>query len=191
MKKKSVYILILTIVAIGAWSIFLHTHGITAIVESVGVKNGYIILFLVALLGGVSSLGAVAYITALLTLSAGGLDPFYLALASGLGVSVGDTIYFFLGKKGLRTLILRQEKRTPALRKFLHAVTSWLDKKPEGITFGGIFILAAFTPTPNDLIAIAFGLAGRRYLTTISALVLGNIVHTYLIATVGRIAFFL
>ena len=191
MEKKNVYILLSVVVAIGTWTLFLHTHDISTLVESVGVKNGYILMFMVALLGGVSSFGAVAYLATLLTLSAGGLDPVYLAFASGLGVSVGDTVYFFLGKKGIRKLILAREKNSPVLHKILHAITEWFDKKSEVVTFTGIFILTAFTPTPNDLIAIAFGLAGRRYITTISALVVGNIVHTYLIATVGRIAFFL
>jgi membrane protein DedA with SNARE-associated domain len=156
-----------------------------------GVKNGYIIMFLVALFGGVSSLGAVAYVTTLLTLASGGLEPLYLGLASGLGVSVGDTIYFYLGKHGIRKYVVEYEARYPRIKRWVESATSWLDKTSNIKTFFGIYALTAFTPTPNDLIAILCGLANRPYTITISALVLGNMTHTFLIASFGRILFFL
>ena len=148
-------------------------------------------MFLVSLFGGVSSLGAVTYVTTLLTLSSGGLEPLYLAIASGLGVSVGDTIYFYLGKKGLRKYVTEYEEKYPRIYKVIDKLTVWLDKQSNLATFIGIYLLTAFTPIPNDITAITAGISNRPYLATVTSLVLGNMTHTFLIASFGRVIFFL
>jgi membrane protein DedA with SNARE-associated domain len=190
MKKGQIVFLGIVLIVIG-WSVFLYTHDIQVFVEALGAKNGYLIMFLVALFGGVSSLGGVTYVTTLITLSSGGLDPLLLALASGLGVSFGDTVYFYLGKKGLRKYIVEYNATHPQIKKWVEKLTHWLEGKPKVITFLGIYCITAFTPMPNDIIAITFGLVNKRYLTVVPALVLGNITHTFLIATFGRVLFFL
>jgi len=47
-----------------------------------------------------SSITGVSYAATIVTLAAGGLNPLLLGLASGLGISIGDTIYYFLGRQG-------------------------------------------------------------------------------------------
>lgn len=149
------------------------------IVEMIGVENGYAIMFLVSLFGGVSSIGGVAYFTTILTLSGGGLEPIFLALLSGAGVSVGDTLYFYFGKHGKKTLDRYR------FRDIVERFTQWLDKKPRWFVPVSIFIYTGFTPLPNDILAVAMGATDRRYIPVISSLVLGNITLTYIVAVFG------
>ena len=191
MTKKEKYTTFFVLIARICWSIFLYVYDTQAFVEMLGARNGYIVMFLVSLFGGVSSLGAVTYVTTLLTLSSGGLEPLYLAIASGLGVSVGDTIYFYLGKKGLRKYVTEYEEKYPRIYKVTDKLTVWLDKQSNLVTFIGIYLLTAFTPIPNDITAITAGISNRPYLATVTSLVLGNMTHTFLIASFGRVIFFL
>ena len=169
-------VILLWIVAITV--IFLRWDA-SEVVEMIGVENGYAIMFLVALFGGVSSVGGVAYFTTILTLSGGGLDPLFLALLSGAGVSVGDTIYFYFGKHGKKTL--DHFRFSKSIERF----TKWLDTKPVWFVPVSIYIYAGFTPLPNDILAIAMGVGGRQYIPVITALVLGNVTLTYLVAIFG------
>ena len=98
MNPKRIFIALLITVVV--WTVVLYFFDARNIVETIGVENGYLITALVALLGGVSSLGGPTYIAVVLTFASAGLNPLGLALASGLGVSIGDTVYFYLGKHG-------------------------------------------------------------------------------------------
>lgn len=186
---KQTYIFIGLVLFMVGWAIFLIVYGAETLVNHLGAENGYLVMFLVALFGGVSSIGGVSYVATLITLASGGLDPFYLAIASGLGVSIGDTAYFYLGKNGLRNLVIESEQQkgmlTRKITEWVKRMTDWFDTKPEYMTYIGVYMIVAFTPTPNDLLTIALGVTNRKYVSTIVALVLANMTHTYLIAQFG------
>lgn len=189
--RKPQYIAVGIILFVIVWSAFLWFYDATALVDVIGAENGYLVMALISLFGGVSSIGGVSYVATLLTLSAGGLDPLYLAIASGLGISVGDTVYFYLGKKGLRTFVVEEGEEQGTVRRkvtrWIKTLTDWIDAKPDYFAPVITYLIAAFTPTPNDLLTIALGMTNRRYLPTIIALVLANMTHTYLIARFGEV----
>jgi membrane protein YqaA with SNARE-associated domain len=170
------------LISLITWGTLIYYFGSERIVDFIGVENGYWVMFLVALFGGVSSLTGIAYPATILTLASGGLDPLYLALASAAGVSVGDTVYFFLAHHFSHFLHTRD-----TARKYIDKIRRWLRDKPNSLIAGAIYAYAAFTPLPNDILTIAMGLARQPYFLVISALVLGNFTHTYLIAKFGQI----
>jgi len=170
------YVLILSILV---WSWVLLTVGADAIVAWIGAENGYWVMFLVALLGGVSSIGGVTYIATILTLASAGLSPLGLALASGLAISVGDSVYYFIGRYGLRSLAHGR------LQTKIQAVSDWLHARSRALLFAVVYAYTAFTPLPNDVLTITLGLTRQPWLTCIIALILGNITLTYLIAAFG------
>jgi membrane protein YqaA with SNARE-associated domain len=167
------------------WSVFLLLVGAETIVSAIGVENTYIVLLLVSLFGGVSSFGGPAYTAMLITFSAGGSDPLLLAVCSGIGVSVGDTLYFILGSYGIRAL--KHEKTQERVKK----VKEWLDKKPAWSVPFVTYMLVGFTPIPNDILTIALGATRRPYVPIIIALVLGNMTLSYLVATFSQYLAFL
>lgn len=177
MKKRRIFIVLLVTVVI--WSVLLYFVGAREIVDTIGVENGYLITALVALFGGVSSLGGPTYIVAVLTFASGGLSPLGLALASGIGVSIGDTVYFYLGRHGRASL---GEGR---LNQLVNKMTIWTEKRSDWVVGLFAYVYTGFTPLPNDILTIALGALKQRYVVVLPALVLGNITLVFLIASFG------
>ena len=83
-----------------AWILIINFISPDAIVAKIGARNGYIILFLISAIGGVSSATASSYYLAVSVLAAGGLNPILLGIIGGVGVTIGDSLFFLLGRKG-------------------------------------------------------------------------------------------
>lgn len=93
-KKKKLFSLLAILATIALWSVALHYISPIEIVEMIGVENGYLVMFAVSLLGGMTSFGGAAYVATAITLAAGGLSPLFLASAAMVGTTIGDTIFF-------------------------------------------------------------------------------------------------
>lgn len=154
--------------------------GPDAIVAYIGAENGYYIMFLLALFGGVSSFTGVTYVASIITLASAGLNPLGLALASGLAITIGDTIYYLIGRHGLRELTVSRFSAK------IEAITEKIAKKPRWMLALGVYIYTAFTPFPNDVLTILLGTTKQPFMVVIPALTLGNATLTYLIATFGN-----
>ncbi len=177
--KLTVAVFLLSVVI---WGLLIYFFGSEKIVEIIGVKNGYLIMFLVALFGGVSSFTGATYPATIITLASGGLDPLLLALTSAAGVSVGDTLYFTLAHKG--SYILKKEGK---INEYVTKLRHWLEDKSRILIGTVVYAYAAFTPLPNDVLCVAMGLARQPYLLIITALVLGNFTLTLIIAHFGTL----
>lgn len=161
-----------------AWSVLILRLGTQRIVELIGTNNSYIILFIVGTTGGVSTLTSSSFYTTLSTFAVGGLNPFLLAVIGGLGISIGDTIFYLLGKKGEESLPSKARKIT---KKFSH----WIENRPAWLVPIVTFVYSGMTPFPNDILTVSLGLARYRYLYMIIPLILGNIFLTGLVAFVA------
>lgn len=179
-RRKGLLVVLALLLCICIWTAVIVYVGADTLVSYIGVKNGYLLMFLVSLFGGVSSLGGAVYVTTIITLASGGLNPAFLALASGLGVSVGDTVYYYLGRHG--RLLLPDEGWLVAK---VRALSKWLTRQNPVVRWLAVYGCVGFTPIPNDILTILLGLTRQPYVATISALVLGNVTHTYLLATLG------
>lgn len=158
-----------------AWFIILFTFGPTKIIASLGVNNSYVALFIIAATGGVSVFSGYIYFSFLGTLAATGLNPFLLGLLGGVGVSIGDSLFYFLGKQGRYVIPVKIEKAIDNFR-------AWLNKKTRWSIPLFVFAYAAFTPFPNEFMTISVGLTGTRFRRLIIPLILGNIFITTIIA---------
>jgi len=145
----------------------------------IGVENGYLVMFFIAFFGGLSTFTSVTYFATVITLAAAGLNPVGLAFASSAGVTIGDAIFYYIGYYGLR------EVATGRVGRFVVFVTRWLEKKPRAGIFMFIYSYAAFTPLPNDVLAILLGAMRQPIWLVLPALVLGNATLTYLTANLG------
>lgn len=159
--------------------VLLHYISPTELVERIGVQNGYLVMFLVATLGGVSSFTGVSYVATVLTLSAGGLNPFLLALSSGLGITISDSLFFWIGRHAHHVI------SSPRLHAFIERLAIWLgDRSPLTVALF-IYVYTGFTPLPNDILTGILGLTKQPYRLVIVALTLGNATFVYLLATLG------
>lgn len=151
-----------------AITIFFYFVSPETLVSYVGVENAYIFMFLIAFLGGVTMFSAVPYPAILVAFGLGGLNPFLLGLAATLGLFLGDSTSFFVGKKS-------GELITGKAKKALDKILELYDKFPKLMPFF-FFIYGAVVPLPNDVVTVSAGLKEYPYKKTMMPLALGNLV---------------
>lgn len=126
------------------------------IVAQLGVESVYLITFLVAAVGGVSTItGTVLYAT-IVTFAAGGVNPLLLGLVGGVGIFISDSILFY---------ILRKAKNfTPHdWEVWFQRIESYVEKYPRWVVIMLAYVYAGLSPLPNDLLIIALIVSGLKY----------------------------
>lgn len=162
-----------------AWGIVLHRVGAQGIVDRIGVRNGYLIVFLMASAGGLSAATSVPLYATLATFAAGGLEPLLLGLAAGTGLSIGDSLFFLVGLEGRRAATGRLEER-------LKRLTAWFERRPDWALRLAVFAYAGFTPFPNDVMMVTLAASGVRYRLILPSLIAGNLTLATLVALFGE-----
>ncbi len=138
------------------------------VLSMVGVENAYLLIFFLALIGGLSTFSGVPYHVILIALAAGGLDPFLLGFVTAVGVMLGDSTSYYLGRQSVAIIpeqvLVRVRKlgfvkeRYPRLLPFL------------------FFCFGALLPISNDIITIPMGILRYPFWKTMIPLGLGNLV---------------
>lgn len=181
-KQKTYLTVALVALFIVVWTALLWYWGADTIVARLGVQNGYLLAFTIAVLGGVSTLTAAPYYTTLVTLAVGGLHPLVLGAIAGTGAMIGDMVFFYLGQRSRPILPQR-------VTGWLERLSSWLAGKPRWFAPVLIYAYIGFTPLPNDIIMVLAGFTQLRYRTIVIADWLGNITLAIFVALAGRYGF--
>lgn len=146
------------------------------IVAKLGVQNGYMLMFAVALFGGFSAGGSISFITLLITLAAGGLNPVYLALTAGISLAIGDMIMFYLVSKG-RTLIKGKWDNKINKVANIFKKRKYLAKTVPLIAYFYI----ALMPLPNDVLILFLAAIKYPFKKMRVIIILGDITFALLI----------
>ncbi|PJE64331.1 MAG: hypothetical protein COU90_02670 [Candidatus Ryanbacteria bacterium CG10_big_fil_rev_8_21_14_0_10_43_42] len=161
------------------WAVFLYKYTPGEIVEMIGIENGFIIAFVAAFLGGLSTFSSVPYTLIIVTLGAGGLHPLGLGLVASLGLFLGDSTSYFLGYYGNGVVPSR-------LQEYLQRFHNWLvQERFTSVMPFFIFLYGALFPFSNDVVVISFGLARYPYWKVMIPLTLGAVVFNTMMAYVG------
>ncbi|MBI1908284.1 hypothetical protein HYS28_02620 [Candidatus Uhrbacteria bacterium] len=173
---RAAFFLLLLVIA--AWGIVLFGMGPSAIIERIGISQGYLLAFVAAAIGGFSSLTAAPFFALIAGLSAAGLHPLLLGVAGGAGLTIGDSLFFWLGKTGRTALPTKTKRRQERW-------AAWLAKRPAWLIPLIVLVYASVVPLPNDILTVSLGLAGYQYRLMIVPLLLGDIAFTTLVAFTG------
>ena len=146
--KKTIIFLVLSIVVISLITL-LHFISPEEIVNKIGVRNGYIIAFVVSFFGGFSAVGSISFISLLITLVAGGMNPVYLGLVAGISLAIGDMIMFYVGSKGRELVRGKWDEKIDKAANVLKK-RKWLEKMGPVIAY----LYIGFTPLPNDVLIL-------------------------------------
>jgi hypothetical protein len=149
------------------------------IVGFVGVENAYLVAFLLATVGGLSSVTGVSVITAIAAFSSGGASPILLGLSAGAGIFLSDSAFFLLAIYG-RNLASGSWQR--GMARF----AAWARRMPDWVVALGTYVYISFTPLPNDALMLALAAAGYRYGQIAPILLLGGITHATVVANLAR-----
>lgn len=143
---------------------------------------GYIGMFVLAFLGGTTTLVPIPYFIVVIALAGIGFNPYLLGLSAGLGATAGDTVSYFVGYHGQTFFSTGAQKKFNRIHRVL---TRW-----PALTPVFLFLFGAVVPLPDDLVILPLGLVRHRYVSTVVPVGLGKIVMNTNLALGGGFFFF-
>lgn len=181
-KKILIYLsrILIVLIFIGL-SFFLLYSSPERLVGSIGVQNAYVLIFVLAFLGGLTTFTGVPYHPVLVVLAVGGLNPLLLGLSTAFGVMLGDSTSYFVGYQG--GAIVPQ-----GIQKFLARLLSFAMRYPRALPLF-FFLYGSLCPFSNDFIIISMGLAHYPFWRVMIPLGLGNLVFNISLAYLATYAY--
>ena len=173
--KKVIFFLILIIFLIALITL-LSFFTPEEIVNKIGIRNAYILAFIVSFFGGFSAWGSISFIATLVTLSVGGLNPVYLGVIAGIALAIGDGIILYIGSKGREIIIGEWNTK-------INNFSKKIKDKLSGWTIPFItYLYMGLTPFPNDLILVFLALIEYPKKKLYAPIILGDLTFALLIS---------
>lgn len=147
----------------------------------VGVENAYVLMFCLAIIGGLTTFSGIPYHLVLITLATGGVNPIFLGLAAAIGDMIGDATSYYIGYGGSELL---PTKITTILGKFYAFGMRYPKLMPLFI-----FVYGSVSPLSNDFIVVTAGLARYPFWKVMTPLVFGNIIFNISLAYLAIYAY--
>ena len=138
-----------------------------ALVESVGPNRALVLIFFLAIFGGVSTISSAPFYASIATFAAGGLDPIALILVAAPGLAVGDSLFYFAFRN------LRDNFHEKAGGKVQRLVAWFSKQKPWAVNMG-TYLYTGFSPFPGDILMLALALMKYPYKKFMPYVLLGN-----------------
>lgn len=151
------------------------------IVATVGADNALYLMLILGLIGGLTTFSGIPYHLILMSLTAGGLSPVLLGVATATGVVCGDSIMYVFSRKVAEAL-------SPAQLATVSRLTTRIHAHPHLIT-PGLFLYGLCSPFSNDFVVATMALAGYSYRRIILPLYLGNIGYNIALGYLGYYAY--
>lgn len=151
------------------------------LISLIGVENAYLLIFILAFLGGITTFSGIPYHLVLITLATGGLNPVLLGTSTALGVMLGDTTSYYVGYQGSAII-------PGAFHKILNMIRNFGLKHPRMLPLL-FFLYGCISPFSNDFIVISMGLSHYPYWRVIVPLGLGNLVFNIFLACFANQAY--
>src|SRR3989304_4912501 len=135
-------------------SFLLYYSSPEKLIEFIGVENAYFFIFILALIGGITTFSGI---------------PYHLVL-----VTLGDSTSYYVGHQG--KVILPQN-----IQNFLGRISAFGFKHPRLLPLF-FFLYGSFVPFSNDFIVISMGLARYPFWRVMLPLGAGNLVFNISLA---------
>lgn len=156
------------------------------IVNKIGVRNGYILAFVISFFGGFSAGGSISFISLLIILVTGGMNPIYLGLVSGISLAIGDMIMFYAGSKGRELVKGKWDER---IKKVANVFKK--RKRLEKMIPIIAYLYIGFTPLPNDVLILFLAAIEYPAKKMNRIIVLGDITFALMITILASKGIFL
>ncbi|HRZ95495.1 MAG TPA: hypothetical protein P5262_02930 [Candidatus Moranbacteria bacterium] len=144
------------------------------LIAMIGVENAYLLIFILAFLGGITTFSGIPYHLVLVTLAVGGLNPLSLGFSTAAGVMLGDSTSYYIGYQG--SVIIPK-----TLHKVLEFVRSLALRYPKILPL--FFLLyGSCSPFSNDFIVISMGMSRYPFWKVMVPLGTGNLIFNIALA---------
>lgn len=166
--RRNWYTIALIAVFLIGWVVLLFLVPPDRIVQQVGVENAYVVVLLLSVIGALGSMTTFSSYPAIVTFAAGGMNIWALGIVSGIGLTIGDAIFYsFVGEvKGL----LRGRAKEKAVE-----VGEWLDRRPRWVIPAVTYVWVGLLPLANNVLTGALALSGYRFRKILVPIFLGNV----------------
>ncbi len=145
--------------------------------QTLTTQYGYLGIFLISFLGASSIFFPIPYTVIIFTLGGlqtGGFEPLWIAVAAGIGSTVGEFSGYLVGLGGRKAIGERYKKKMDFLMRIF--------KK-----FGSVVIfLFALTPLPDDLLFIPLGVMRYNLIRAFIPALIGKFCMNLIVAYSGR-----
>jgi len=181
-KTYSKKILVFSVLVIFILSLIILLNFVTPteIVDKIGIRNSYILAFVVSFFGGFSSGGSISFISLLITLVAGGINPIYLGLIAGISLAIGDIIMFYAGSKGRELIRGKWDKK-------INKVANIFEKRKQlkKITPLLAYLYIGFAPLPNDVLILFLAAIKYPIKKMAGIIILGDLTFALVLTTLA------
>ena len=151
------------------------------LIEFVGSENAYLLILALGVIGALTTFTGLPYHLILMSFAAGGINPIFLGISTALGVMVGDSTMFVIGKKA-------QVALPSNILTAINTLPKYIDRYPR--LFNPLLIAyGALSPLSNDFVVASLSIAGYSYRRVIIPLTIGNIFFNIMIAYLGLYAY--
>ncbi len=165
---------VVPIVMLVTFSVFFYYFSPEQVISYIGVENAYIMMFILSVLGGLSTFSAVPYHIVLIALATGGVNPYLLGGITAVGVMLGDSTSYYIGYQG-------QSLLSPRMKEVVEKLSMIKEKYPKLLPV--IFLLyGSLLPFSNDLVVIPMGFLHYPFWRVITPLAIGNIIFNIALA---------
>ena len=175
--KRIGFVVLLVLLVLG-WLTLFFVSSPEEVVEWLGVTNGYLVVFLLGVIGAVTSLTSVSTYPAIYTLAAGEMNPGLLVVISGVGLTLGDFLFILLGISARGVLSEGTKER---VARFL----AWLYQRPTVVIQFFLFVWVGLTPFANNLLTAPLAVTEFPARKMVVPIFLGNLVLPVLTVWLG------
>jgi len=179
--KKYLFGLLPVILFVTFSAIFFFYSTPEQIIDWLGVSNAYLLIFILAFIGGLTIFSGIPYHLVIITMALGGLNPFILGLSASLGVILGDSTSYYVGYQGEAVIPDR-------FQKFFQKINDFSLTHPKALPLFGFFY-GSFVPFSNDFITISAGLAHYPFWRIMIPLAIGNLIFNTSLAFLAVYAY--
>jgi membrane protein YqaA with SNARE-associated domain len=148
-----------------------------SIVGYVGVERAPLLMFVLGIIGGLSTFTGIPYHLVLMGLAAGGATPWLIGVATATGVMFGDSVTYLLSHKAKSVVSGR-------IATWLADVSAVLARYPK-LIFPSLILYGSISPFSNDFIVASLTLMGYSYRRIIIPLTIGNMFYNITLAYLG------
>ncbi len=180
-RRKAILKAATVIVFYLALSISLASIPAEELIDMVGSDNAYILMFVLGMIGGFTTFTGIPYHFVLMSLAAGGLSPIWLGVCTAIGVMMGDSTMFLIGKQVKDSL-------APRVRATIDRLSTYLLSHPRLVT-PALVAYGSVSPFSNDFVVASLSIGGYGYWRTVVPLTIGNVFYNVALAYLGLYAY--
>lgn len=156
--------------------------GPTALVEMIGVRQTYLITFIVGVIGGSSAFTGGIFYAMVTAFATSEVNLLLLGFVAGISLFLSDSAFFYVIKVGKQHI-------SDKLQKFFNKIESFVQNAPDIVVYLFSYLYFGFSPLPNDILVIALIAAGYTYRQIAPYMLAGNLTLMYILVYTGS-AFF-